>query len=219
MSRVVLLSVLIGVSHAVADGHDAIKARHEEHRPFLALRALPMSAESYQPHVAELVRAGIPEKFGHQEWTAIVLTHEVHQHAGIYSILGAKMATRAAELLNAPKRAVKVTAECGTNQPLSCFIDGIQVALGSTLGQGLIKVPDTNEPRIAATFEYKSKQLRLALKAEAEHKVKDFIATSIEEHGNLTAAYFEAVEEHSYRVWADFDRSLIFEERWAGTLE
>jgi pyrimidine-specific ribonucleoside hydrolase len=181
-------------------------------RAFQILKTLPLDATAYQPPAAALVAEGIPEKFGHEEWACIVLTHEIHQHAGIYSILGAKMGVRARELLEAPTRTVVVTVETGARPPESCVIDGLQVALGSTLAQDLIHVPPAGRPKVAATFEYKGRKLRLSLKPEFEKKISEFIASAIRECGSLTPAYYENVEAFSYRVWAEFDRRTLFDE-------
>ena len=155
---------------------------------------------------------GIPEKFGHEEWESIVLTNEVHQHVGIYSIIGAKMGVRAREILEAPPRTVNVTAETGDKPPLSCLIDGLQVALGSTLGQNLIHAPICKEPRIAATFEFMGRKVRLSLKPEVKKQIGDFIGEAVKDCGDLTPAYFQRVETYSYRVWAELDRKAIFDE-------
>jgi pyrimidine-specific ribonucleoside hydrolase len=176
----------------------------------LTIKEMPRAAEAYQPETAALVRAGVPERFGPEEWTSVVLTQELHQHVGIYTVLGAKMGVRARELLQAPTRSVDVTCECGAKQPLSCAIDGLQAALGSTMGQNLIHIAPDREASIAATFQYNGQKLRLSLKPEVEQRIGAFIRKAIEEHGNLTPAYFEAVEAYSYRVWAEFDRREIF---------
>jgi len=181
-------------------------------RPFLVLKALPSEAFSYQARAGELVRLGIPERFGHEEWAAIVLTNEVHQHVGIYTILGAKMGVRAREILETPTRAVNVIAETGSRPPTSCVLDGLQVALGSTLAQDLIHAPSVARPQVAAVFEYKGRKVRLSLKQEFQKQVDDIILAAAEECGNLTPAYFERIEVSSYRVWAEFDRHTIFVE-------
>lgn len=37
-----------------------------------------------------------------QEWTAVLLTNELHRHLGMWNIVGAKMGIRAMEVLTAP---------------------------------------------------------------------------------------------------------------------
>lgn len=181
-------------------------------RTFHILTALPVNADSYQPKAAELVNKGIPEKFGHEEWAAVVLTNEIHQHVGIYTVLGAKMGVRAREILDAVPRAVNVTVETGDKPPLSCLIDGLQVALGSTFAQGLIHAPAREEPCVAAVFEYQGQKIRLALKSEVQKQIGDFIAKTIAECGNLTPEYFQQIETFSYHVWGDWDRTILFNE-------
>lgn len=181
-------------------------------RQFHLVRALPLDASFYQPPTSDLVTAGIPEKYGHEEWAAVVLTNEFHQHVGIYTILGAKMGVRARELLEARPRSVNVTAQTGTAPPHSCLVDGLQVALGSTLAQNLIHVPESDTPRTAAVFEYQGKKVRLCLKPKIQQTISNIISNAISSHGNLTPAYFTEIESASYRIWAEFDRSVIFDE-------
>ncbi len=183
-------------------------------RSVLILKQSPTDAGAYQPKAAELVKAGIPEKYGMEEWTAVVLTNEMHQHVGIYNMLGAKMGVRARELLNAPTRTVDVTVEMGTTPPMSCMVDGLQAALGSTLGQNLIHVAPTDAPKAAAVFTHKGKKLRLSLKPDAQKWASELIGTAIRDCGNLTPAYFARIEELSYRVWGEADRNAIFVEEW-----
>jgi len=174
------------------------------------LKRFPVEPDFYCTEAAELIRKGIVTKYGQEEWAAVVMTHELHQHTGIYTVLGAKMGVRARELLNAPTRAVHVTVETGLEPPVSCTIDGIQASLGSTLAQKLIDVPKVAEPHVAATFEYKDRRIRLSLRPEYQRKVTSIIKTAIEEHGNLTPAYFHQIEDRCFDVWADFDRHEIF---------
>jgi pyrimidine-specific ribonucleoside hydrolase len=180
-------------------------------RPFLVLKSLPLDAHAYCDEARMLVRKGVPAKYGQEEWDSVVLTHELHQHLGIYTTLGAKMGVRARELLNAPMRSVHVIAETGREEPLSCMVDGIQVALASTLAQGLIEVPDSDRPSPSATFRYGEKTIRLRLKEEAADRVQEIIRRASKAHGFKSPAYFEAIEAESFDVWADFDRHEVFE--------
>ncbi len=195
---------------AMADGHDANSVPSGS-RPCTMLREFPVDKAAYAPEAAKLVELGIPEKYGHEEWAAVVLSHELHQHVGIYTLIGAKMAVFARETLQAPMRAVHATVETGKQQPHSCMVDGIQVGLASTLGQNLIDVPETSHPKLAATFKYKERTIRVSLKPEYEEKIRAIIKDSVQKHGNLTPEYFQAVEQASFGVWANFDRTEVFE--------
>ncbi len=207
------LAAALGAACAVsgnAEEHGRAEYTFKSGRVYHLLKSLPLDAASYQPETAALVTAGIPEKYGPEEWAAVVLTNEIHQHVGIYNVIGAKMGVRAREILEAPARAVNVTVETGCKPPVSCLIDGLQVALGSTFAQDLIHAPACETPRAAAVFEYGNRKIRLSLNPEAESQVAEWIAKAVQECGNLTPAYFERIEEYSYRVWATFDRNAIF---------
>jgi len=161
-------------------------------RPLAVLKRFPVDPESYCPEAADLLRKGILEKYGLEEWAAVVLTHELHQHVGIYTVLGAKMGVRAREVLNAPTRAVHVTPET----------------------QKLIEVPKVPTPRVAAVFRYEDRAIRLSLRPEYRKMVQENIKSAIDNHGNLTPAYFHEIEDRCFDVWAEFDRREIFlEER------
>jgi len=207
----VMASLALCASSAAADGdrsHDEMVPPGT--RPFAVLKRFPVEPDFYCAEAAELIHKGIVAKYGQEEWAAVVMTHELHQHAGIYTVLGAKMGVRARELLDAPTRAVHVTVETGLEPPMSCAIDGIQTSLGSTLAQKLIDVPKVAEPRVAAMFEYKGRRIRLSLRPEYQRKVTAMIKAAIEEHGNLTPTYFHEIEDRCFDVWADFDRRKVF---------
>jgi pyrimidine-specific ribonucleoside hydrolase len=221
MKRLILTVGLVAIV-AVVTVERGFAEEHGQHglsvppgeRPLAVLKRFPVDPESYCPEAADLLRNGILEKYGLEEWAATVMAHELHQHVGIYTVLGAKMGVRARELLNAPTRAVHVTAETGIEPPMSCVIDGLQASLGSTLAQKLIEVPKVPTPRVAAVFRYEDRAIRLSLRPEYSKKVQQTIKTAIKHHGNLTPAYFHEIEDRCFDVWAEFDRREIFlEER------
>jgi pyrimidine-specific ribonucleoside hydrolase len=207
-ASVIAAAILMACTVAAHD-NTLMNAKAGE-RSVTVLRSFPLDPKLYNEQTAALVTAGIPDRYGHEEWAAVVLTHEFHQHVGIYTVLGAKMAVRARQLLEAPMRAVKVVAETGRNQPLSCTVDGLQAGLGSTLGQNLIEVPEADLPTVAATFNYKDRRIRLALTPVYAERIAALIREAKERHGDLTPEYFEAVEAAAYKVWAEFDRDEIF---------
>jgi len=212
LHRWVLGVIVLGVPAAMAPSaaHETGHSGAAGQRQFQVLKTLPEEAAAYQGPAAALVAAGIPQRYGQEEWAAVVMAHEFHQHIGIMTVIGAKMAVRARELLNAPGRAVNVVTETGPQPPYSCAIDGIQAAIGSTYAQQLIAAPPVETPRLAATFEYKDRKVRLALKPAYAKRIGEQIQAAIEAHGDLTPAYFKAIEDFSYTVWAEFDRREIF---------
>ena len=208
----VLAIVAIALTSWAHDAGDSATAAKPGERSLQVLKAFPVDPGAYRDHTAELVRRGVPEQYGHEEWAAVVMAHEFHQHVGIMTIVGAKMAVRAKELLDAPARAIRVVSETGPEPPFSCAVDGMQAAIGSTYAQQLIEAPPVDSPRLAATFQYDGRTVRLTLKPEYHKRIAQCIQAAIKTHGDLSPAYFEEIQDFSYHVWEDFDRKTIFVE-------
>lgn len=162
--------------------------------------------EDVKPYVKKII-----ERHGIEEWKACLLTHELHRHLGIYSIIGAKMGIRAMEILGAPFDTIEVVSFAGNNPPLSCLNDGLQVATGATLGRGRIKILDT-EPQPAAMFLYKNQRLTLRLKKEIVEKMEADIETTLKRYRGLNKEYFTHIRRLSLDYWLDLDRTKIFNE-------
>lgn len=194
----------------MVNSHD--EGEISEGGPSSVFERFPVAAEAYCPEVAALVRAGVVDQFGEDEWAAVVVSHELHQHIGIYTVIGAKMGVRARELLDAPRRSVHVVVHTTPSTPMACATDGLQVALGSTYGQDLIRLEPVEAPGLEVEFTYESKRLTMRLTPEYAKKVRAFIDEASQAHGFLSPAYFEEIRAASYRVWAEWDRKEIFTE-------
>ena len=73
---------------------------------------------------------------------------EFHGHLGPYLICGVKMGLLALRLVSSRGyTGLTVTAETGVTPPVSCLVDGLQVATGCTLGKGNIAVLGGGHPR------------------------------------------------------------------------
>jgi formylmethanofuran dehydrogenase subunit E len=97
-----------------------------------------------------------------EEFDSLLLVNKFHGHLGIANIYGAKMALYAKKLLAGKNYFIKVLSEAGTIQPISCFNDGVQVAINATYGRNLINnVDDPSSNKLAATFYYQNKWVRL----------------------------------------------------------
>jgi len=86
-----------------------------------------------------------------------------HGHLGPFLVLGLRMGLLALrELSSSGHLDLEAEVEMGTSPPLSCLIDGIQVATGCTLGKGNIRVAAPGgRPR--ATFIKGMKRLEVEL--------------------------------------------------------
>lgn len=91
---------------------------------------------------------------------------KLHGHAGPYLNLGIKMGLLALEILKAKGYFdLSVEAELEYRRPMSCFVDGLQISTGCTMGKGNIRVK--NQPgKINALFATENKNLRITLKPE-----------------------------------------------------
>lgn len=117
---------------------------------------------------------------------------EFHGHLGPFLVCGLRMGLLALrELGSSGHSDLRATVETGTTPPLSCLIDGIQVATGCTLGKGNIQVTAHGRPR-AAFIKIKGTKCRLEVElrpgpverfraGEAEALAREVMAMSDEE--------------------------------------
>lgn len=72
-----------------------------------------------------------------------------HGHLGPFLIAGIRMGLFALEILRSPGYFdLQAELETGTDPPLSCLTDGIQIGSGCTLGKGNIRVFEKCRPRV-----------------------------------------------------------------------
>ncbi|MCR4404172.1 MAG: formylmethanofuran dehydrogenase subunit E family protein [Candidatus Acetothermia bacterium] len=96
---------------------------------------------------------------------------EFHGHLGPFLVCGLRMGLLALrELGSSGHSDLRATVETGTIPPLSCLIDGIQVATGCTLGKGNIQATAHGRPR--AVF-IKARGLKCHLKVELQPELAE----------------------------------------------
>jgi pyrimidine-specific ribonucleoside hydrolase len=204
--------------YTLADADAAARAKDEaiqiligkpdsESRVFFGF---PDDPSLYAADVAPLMK-DIIIQHGRSEWRAGVLTNELHGHLGIYAIIGVKMGIRAREYFNIGVDDITVVSYAGLHPPISCMNDGLQVSTGGTLGHGLISVATDESIRAEASFTFKNKTLRLRLKPEYAQQIRKDVEDAIQQHGNLTEAYWQQIRTFAIKYWKDFDRYEIFE--------
>jgi type 1 glutamine amidotransferase/formylmethanofuran dehydrogenase subunit E len=165
------------------------------------------------------LRAAIPgiiERHGMEEWRVSVLTSEVHQHLGIYSVVGAKMGLLAREYFGVGLDKLHILSHAGLKPPVSCLNDGLQVSTGATLGHGTILVGAEGTALPEAEFIYEGRRILLCLKPEILKRIREDIAHGVRQYGDLTPAYFDFVRELSVSYWMELDRKKIFEIKESG---
>lgn len=148
---------------------------------------------------------------GDDEWFAMLLMNELHDHLGAYSIIGVKMGLRAAELLNAPPHSMHIVSSTPAEQPISCLNDGLIVSTGSTPGRGLFRHVPGPPGTVRAAFTYNGRQLVLALKTGYIHRVGSAIGSLVAQHGLEDPAYWEGVRTLGLDIWENWHRRELFE--------
>lgn len=157
-------------------------------------------------HAGEIIA-----RHGPDEFRACVLVSELHQHLGIYSLVGVKMGLWARELLGEPDHPLQVVSFAGSRPPLSCLNDGLQVGAGATLGLGMIRVVEGAKPRAAATFSAGKKSVTLVVKPAVVRRIAEEIAALKEKHGALDAGYYRELRALAIRLWLELDRATAFD--------
>lgn len=204
----VLMLILVVTSCFIADT-SAHEVPHFEPRKPVVLAAFPVDPALFREDVRPYVKK-IIERHGLEEWKACILTNELHRHLGIYSLVGAKMGIRAREILEAPFDTVDVISLAGSQRPLSCMNDGLQVSTGASVGRAAITIAHVNQP--AAIFLYKDTKVTLRIKNEIMRQIQGDIKAALKKYGGLNPEYFAHIRKLSLKYWLEWDRKEIFEE-------
>lgn len=173
------------------------------------IRTFPADSSFYSTDVAPFV-ADIIKKYGMDEWTSSVITNELHRHLGVFSIIGVKMGIRAREYFDTGVDEFSTTSFAGSDPPLSCINDGLQVSTGSTPGHGLLTVINDTPTTPSAIFTYMNRKIRLTLKPKIEENIRAELKEINFVNGLDSNIYWELVRKNSLKYWRDLDRHDIF---------
>ena len=116
-----------------------------------------------------------------------------HGHLGPIVIFGYRMGkiARAARVKDAHCKVY-----CGSNPPMACLIDGIQMTSGCTMGKNNIEV--AGEGELKAVFRYKDgRTLTITVRKEAE-ALSDGITHDNEDERSITA--FEMTDKELFFI-------------------
>ena len=176
----------------------------------IVFKQFPDDSHLFREDVSQFMNR-IIEKHGKKEWKIVVLTNEFHDHLGIYSIVGAKMGLRAREYFNIGLDELLVVSYAGSQPPISCFNDGLQVSTGATLGHGTVSLAAESSQMPKATFSFKNTAISLQLKEDYWDIVKRDIKQAIKRHGQLTESYWRYIRERAISYWTEWSRKEIFD--------
>jgi pyrimidine-specific ribonucleoside hydrolase len=173
------------------------------------LKEVPTDTSHYQkdlaPHVKEIIN-----RHGIKEWEAAILAHEMHHHLGLYSTIGVKMGIRALDYFRAHPGDLEIISHCGTKPPTSCMNDGLQVATGSTVGNGSFHLGEPELfPEIKAT--HNNQTIVIKLKNDIYKNLKNIIQEGKEKYGFQSEKYWSFIREKSISQWKELDRNSIFQ--------
>jgi len=163
--------------------------------------------EDVAPITSEII-----EKHGLKEWKIVVLTNEFHEHLGIYSILGAKMGLRAREYFHLGIDELKIESYAGSNPPVSCMNDGLQVSTGSTLGHGTITLGE-GQVYPKARFAFKNRVIELSVRENLRQQIKMDVGYGVQTYGLDSTEYWDYIRELALRYWLELSRFDIFDIR------
>jgi pyrimidine-specific ribonucleoside hydrolase len=173
------------------------------------IKDLPLDPSFYfddiKPSVTEIVT-----RYGIDEWSSGVLANELHRHLGVFAIVGVKMGIRAREYFDTGVDEFSVTSFAGSEPPLSCMNDGLQVSTGATPGHGLLTVRNDTVLSASAVFTYLNRRIRLTLKPEIASKISSELKEINFVYGLDSNIYWELVRKNTIKYWRDLDRYEIF---------
>ncbi|MCX7861548.1 MAG: nucleoside hydrolase [Bacteroidales bacterium] len=156
------------------------------------------------------IREQLIQRYGNEEFELSVLTSEIHNHLGVYSILGVKMGLYAREILQAPLSKMNIISYAGKYPPLSCLNDGIMIATGNTPAINGIQI-DTSKSQPLVKFCYRQRCILLSLKTEIYQRIKSELEAASIQFGLSNNEYWKAVRKLALYYWLELDRSKIFD--------
>jgi len=108
----------------------------------------------------------------------------LHGHLGAFLVLGLKAGLFANEVLGKDYFGTKALVETELIPPFSCFVDGVQVATGCTMGKGNIELKKGDS--ISVTFTKDCQRLKLSLKSDVLETLRGISSKAESEKMALT---------------------------------
>jgi pyrimidine-specific ribonucleoside hydrolase len=121
------------------------------------------------------------------------------------------MGIRAREYFNIGIDDMEVESYAGSQPPVSCLNDGLQVSTGATLGHGLIRIASGQDIRPEASFTFKNKTIHIRLKPVYAQQIRRDVEKCIRLYSDLTEDYWSGIRSLAIKYWEEFDRHIIFD--------
>ncbi|MCK4597916.1 formylmethanofuran dehydrogenase subunit E family protein [bacterium] len=117
-----------------------------------------------------------------------------HSHLGPYLVVGLKMGQAIISRLGQEPFSITITSFTGTRPPLSCVVDGLQLATPCTVGNGGIVIREGGQVRVKAVRG--NRELEISLKSAIQEKIRAAEGTN-------------RLEELALRLWASEIAELL----------
>jgi formylmethanofuran dehydrogenase subunit E len=95
----------------------------------------------------------------------MVLIERFHGHVGPYVVLGYRSGRLALERMGTNAFKLHAEVSAGSRPPMSCFVDGVQLGSGCTMGKGNITLHDEERVEVCFTCE-DGRSLRIRVRPE-----------------------------------------------------
>jgi len=122
-----------------------------------------------------------------------------HGHLGPFLVLGLKAGLFANEALGKDCFKTRATVKTEIVPPCSCFVDGVQVATGCTMGKGNIELK--KEDSLSVMFMKDCKKLELCLRNDVFESLKRILSEEESEKTALSLANKSAQELFDIREY------------------
>ncbi len=100
----------------------------------------------------------------------------LHGHLGPYLVLGVKAGLLAVDVLGRDPLGSRVEVELPGRIPYTCFLDGLQISTGCTLGKGNIRVENTREEHIRVLYENRRGSVEIEVRREVLEEVNEALS-------------------------------------------
>ena len=120
-----------------------------------------------------------------------------HGHIGPYAVIGYKMGLIANRMLGSNPFSKKAVVWTGTNPPISCIVDGIQISSGCTFGKGNISIKNEGIAKVEFSTN-DGKNIKIILK----QKIRKEIDKKVTEENivNYSEKMFEKSDEELFEI-------------------
>lgn len=206
-------------------GFSVLRPKQDAYFDVIATRVLNAVETEKGVIITEMPRSGsmlsadvmplseqILSKYGYTEYKLVLLTSEMHSHLGIYSIIGAKMGLRILEYLHVGLDEVSIVSNAGSEPPISCLNDGLQIGAGTTLGYGAITISTDGSVSPSAVVTYNGRKLLFKVKDEVKREIASDVMALIQKHGLESDVYWSEIRRIAIeKYWKEKSRFEIFE--------